>query len=193
VGCGPWEVGGPLLLGWFSCREWATETKRAHRTTYRVFYRWGVEEGLTAANPALALPRVRPSKPNPMPTPDGVYALLAGWSLVVHGKGSRERLLPVPDSLAAAIRDQGPGYLFPGNDHGHLSPWWVGRLVTRLMPEGWTMHKLRHRAGTRWHVESGGDLMVVQELLGHASLSTVRAYVRLDADRLRAVVNSAAA
>lgn len=116
---------------------------------------------------------------------------LAGWSLLVHGKGGHERLIPCPDSLAAAIRGRGPGWLFPGGDHGHLSPRWVGRLVAGVLPAGWTMHKLRHRAGTRWHEASGGDVLVVQELLGHVSPVTTRAYVKVRNDRLRETVHKA--
>lgn len=226
---GPWWVDGPRLLEWFGQQPWAVETKRSHRTTFRAFYRWAVEAGHVEQSPALALPTIRPSAPNPRPAPDRVYLAalaagdartrlmlrlaaelgmrraevavcgswdltedLTGWSLLVHGKGDKERVLPMPDDLAAAVRACGPGYLFPGADNGHLSPRWVGRLVADLMPGDWTMHKLRHRAGTRWHEESGGDLLVVKELLGHASLVTVQAYVKVRNDRLRQTVNRAA-
>ncbi len=230
IGCGPWEVDGPALLAWFSGQDWAPETRRSKRTTFRAFYRWALESGHVTSNPALALPRVRAARPNPQPVPDLAYRIatmaadertglmirmaaelgmrraevahahsrdlipdLAGSSLVVHGKGDRDRLVPVPDNLAAAIRGRGPGWLFPGDAGGHLSPRWVGRLVAAALPDGWTMHKLRHRAGTRWHEASGGDVFVVQELLGHASPVTTRAYVKLRDDRLRETVNQAAA
>ncbi|HEY0701064.1 MAG TPA: tyrosine-type recombinase/integrase [Micromonospora sp.] len=116
---------------------------------------------------------------------------LDGWSLWVHGKGGRDRLVPLPASLAAALLRLPAGWAFPGDDGGHLSPRWVGRLVTDLLPGEWTMHSLRHRAGTRWWRTSGGDMFAVQELLGHASPVTTRVYVRVDADRLRRTVEGA--
>lgn len=121
---------------------------------------------------------------------------LTGWSLLVHGKGGRERMVPMPPGLATAVRtwlsEQGGGWLFPGDDHGHLSPRWVGQLVGRSMPEGWTMHKLRHRAAARVHEASGHDLALTQDFLGHASPVTTRIYVPVADGRLRAAVESAA-
>lgn len=118
---------------------------------------------------------------------------LDGWSLVVHGKGGKIRLMPTPDSLAAALRALPAGYAFPGDDDGHLSPRWVGRLVGDLLPAPYTMHKLRHRFLTRAY-EVEHDLAVVQELAGHTSPVTTRNfYVKIGRDRLRATVNAVAA
>lgn len=117
---------------------------------------------------------------------------LDGWSLVVHGKGGRQRVLPMPALLAADLRSLPAGFAFPGDVNGHLSPRWVGTLVSRLMPEPWTMHTLRHRFADRTH-QVEHDLVVVQELLGHASIVTTRAYVPVRRDRLRATVEIAAA
>lgn len=116
---------------------------------------------------------------------------LTGWSLVVHGKGGKERLLPITDGIAAELRALPRGFAFPGRDRGHLSPRWVGTLVGRLLPEGHTMHGLRHRFATRSY-EVDRDLAVVQELLGHASPATTRRYVAVGRDRLRATVEAAA-
>jgi integrase len=41
------------------------------------------------------------------------------------------------------------GWLFPGDDDGHLSPRWVGKIMTRVLPDDWTAHTLRHRSATR--------------------------------------------
>lgn len=112
---------------------------------------------------------------------------LLGWSLHVHGKGSRNRDVPLPDSLARALRALPEGWAFPGNDGGHLSPRWVGRLVGRLLPEGVTMHMLRHLCATELHDETK-DLRLVQELLGHASVATTQRYVAVRPDRVRAAV-----
>lgn len=113
---------------------------------------------------------------------------LDGWTLLVHGKGGRERLVPLNAGTAVTLRDLSPGWAFPGRIDGHLSPRRVGELVGEVMPGAWTMHKLRHRAGTLFYERSGGDLLVAMELLGHASPVTTRAYVRANRTRLRAAV-----
>lgn len=117
---------------------------------------------------------------------------LTGWTLIVHGKGGKDRLVPLLDDVAALLRGLPAGWAFPGDDHGHLSPRWVGKLLNRLLPDAWTMHKLRHRAATKWWEASAHDLFVVQELLGHASPATTRVYIPVADARLRATVNAAA-
>lgn len=113
---------------------------------------------------------------------------LDGWSLLVHGKGNRERVLPLGDGLALAIREAtlaGAGYAFPGGDHGHLTPRWVGTLISRILPRDVTLHQLRHRFATLTHQETG-DVRLVQALLGHASLATTQRYIDMHSDQLRA-------
>ena len=112
---------------------------------------------------------------------------LLGWSLHVHGKGSRDRVVPLPDSLARALRRLPAGWAFPGEVDGHLSARWVGKLVGRLLPVGVTMHQLRHLCATELHDDTR-DLRAVQELLGHASVATTQRYVAVRPDRLRAMV-----
>lgn len=116
---------------------------------------------------------------------------LAGWSLLVHGKGGKERMVPLLDDVAVQLRRLPEGYAFPGRDDGHLSPRWVGRLVSRLLEGDWTTHKLRHRAATAWWEESGHDVLTVGELLGHADPKTTRLYVKVRDARLRSVVVNA--
>ena len=112
---------------------------------------------------------------------------LLGWSLLVHGKGSRDRVVPLPAVLALELRARGPGWVFPGSDRGHLSPRWVGKLASTVLPQAWTLHTLRHRFATQaYGLER--DLLVVQTLLGHSSPVTTRRYVQVDGDRLRATV-----
>lgn len=115
----------------------------------------------------------------------------AGHSLIVHGKGAKDRLVPLPRGLAVVLREYGDGYIFPGDDNGHLSPRYVGKLISRTMPEGWTMHTLRHRFATRAYALDR-DLLTVQTLLGHASPTTTRLYVRLPDEALRATVEKLA-
>jgi integrase len=113
------------------------------------------------------------------------------WSLYVFGKGSKERVLPVPDDLAEALRALPPGYAFPGGDDGHLSAQWMGKLVSDLLPERFTMHKLRHRFATRaYNVDA--DVFTVQQLLGHASPATTQRYVLVNDHAKRRLVNAAA-
>lgn len=114
-----------------------------------------------------------------------------GASLLIHGKGGKERVVPLPKRLATVLQSVEPGFLFPGDDEGHLSPRYVGKLLAALLPEGFTAHTLRHRFATRAY-EATHDLLLVQELLGHASPGTTRRYVRFDRGRMRTVVDELA-
>lgn len=124
---------------------------------------------------------------------------LVGYSLVVHGKGGKERTVPLTDSLARDImrhireRDDGwcGGWLFPGQIDGHMSARWIGKRVSRLMPDGWAMHSLRHRFGTRAHAVDG-NLLAVQQLLGHASPATTQVYVLVPDTARRRLVEAVA-
>lgn len=120
---------------------------------------------------------------------------LAGVSLLVHGKGGKERIVPLGEDLARSalclLREQGGGFLFPGNKGGHLSAAWVGKRISRLLPEGVTMHALRHRFATRVY-RASHDILATQQLLGHSSPSTTQLYVAVDSERLREVARRAA-
>lgn len=115
-----------------------------------------------------------------------------GWYLRVHGKGGKIRRLPVDDGLARIlIRRAGIGFAFPGNDHGHLSAHYVGKLVARALPDAWAMHSLRHRFGTlAYGVDR--DLVTVQQLMGHASVQTTIRYVQRPAEAMRRTVAAVA-
>lgn len=114
------------------------------------------------------------------------------WELVVHGKGRRRRALPVSDDLAGAIRIRGEGFLFPGQYEGHLSPGYLSKRLSELLPDGVTMHMLRHRFATiAYNVDR--DVFTVQQLLGHASPATTQRYVRVQGDALRRTVAAVSA
>lgn len=115
----------------------------------------------------------------------------SGWSLVVHGKGDRERLIPLPEEFAERLRARGPGWLFPRTDDPtrHLHPQYVGELVSRALPDGWTTHTLRHSFATQAYAGSR-DLLAVQQLLGHSSVSTTQLYVAVPRSSLRAAVDA---
>lgn len=122
---------------------------------------------------------------------DDLIEDMVGWSLLVHGKGLKRRTVPLTDGVAYDLRALPPGFAFPGNIDGHLSPRWVGKIVTNLMPGRWTMHTLRHRFATRTY-SVDRDVFTVQELLGHASPATTRRYVAVSREGLRSTVNAAA-
>lgn len=114
------------------------------------------------------------------------------WWLWVSGKGDRRRRVPLQEDLArefiAHARD---GWAFPGDYAGHLSPRYVGKLVSRLLPAGVTMHALRHRFATCTYAVDR-DVFAVQQLLGHASPATTQRYVQVPAAGLTRLVGAAA-
>lgn len=114
-----------------------------------------------------------------------------GWSLRVHGKGARERTVPLPDAIAKAILRKPDGPVFPGKVDGHLAPASVGHLISGLLPPGWAMHSLRHRFATRAYAVDH-DILVVQRLLGHNTPAVTMVYVDVPDKDLRRTVLSAA-
>lgn len=114
---------------------------------------------------------------------DDVVADSAGHSLIVRGKGDKQRIVPLPDDLAGIIMDA-RGYLFPGRFGGHVEESYIGDHISRLLPDGWAAHTLRHRFATTAYAATH-DLFVVAELLGHESVETTEHYVAMPDGRLR--------
>ncbi|RGP01415.1 tyrosine-type recombinase/integrase [Bifidobacterium pseudocatenulatum] len=114
---------------------------------------------------------------------DDVVADSAGRSLIVRGKGDKQRIVPLPDDLAGIIMDA-RGYLFPGRFGGHVEESYVGDHISRLLPDGYAAHTLRHRFATTVYAATH-DLFVVAELLGHESVETTEHYVAMPDGRLR--------
>ncbi len=121
--------------------------------------------------------------------------------LRVLGKGSKERLLPVGEPAQQAVRryaergrhalaaDPRERALFLSKSGRRLSNSDVTRRLGLWVREaalaaGVSPHSLRHSFATHL-LEGGADLRVIQELLGHASISTTQVYTRVDAARLR--------
>ena len=127
-----------------------------------------------------------------------------GPTLVVTGKGNKQRVLPVLPVVGEAVArylalcphpltPDGP--LFVGKKGGRLSPRIVQLLVRKLrpalgLPDTATPHALRHSFATHL-LAGGGDLRAIQELLGHASLSTTQRYTDVDTARLLDVYDAA--
>ena len=127
-----------------------------------------------------------------------------GDSLVITGKGGKQRMVPllpiVVDAIAAyaaacphRLADDGP--LFVGVRGGRLNPRIVQGRVASLraqlgLPKSATPHALRHSFATHL-LGAGGDLRTIQELLGHASLSTTQRYTDVDAEHMLDVYSRA--
>jgi len=140
---------------------------------------------------ALALKR------NDIPAPG------RGDVITVTGKGNKARMVPVlaqvvrlaAEYLALCPYDlPAEGPLFVGARGGPLSPRIVQLAMARLrgalgLPETATPHALRHSFATHL-LARGGDLRAIQELLGHASLSTTQLYTAVDTERLLEVYRS---
>ena len=120
--------------------------------------------------------------------------------VTVLGKGGKQRMVPVLPVITRMVAEyieacpyelpaQGP--LFVGARGGPLSPRIVQLAMARLrgalgLPDSATPHALRHSFATHL-LARGGDLRAIQELLGHASLSTTQIYTAVDAERLMEV------
>ena len=112
--------------------------------------------------------------------------------LLVHGKGGRRRLVPLPVDVRAALVVAGDGWVFPGRfDDGHMHVDAVGKAMRRALGYVSSAHPCRHRFATRAYAGTH-DLRAVQQLLGHASPATTQVYVQVDDDALRAAVAAAA-
>lgn len=119
-----------------------------------------------------------------------VIETASGAALIVHGKGNKTRIVPMPAAIAGELRGY-RGYVFPGKENGHVSAAWLGKLVSRELPPGVTMHALRHRFTTRAY-RATRDLVAVQKVLGHASPETTLVYLQIADESLRRVVEAAA-
>jgi integrase/recombinase XerC len=127
-----------------------------------------------------------------------------GETLTIRGKGGKTRLVPVLESVRAAVdryaellphAGKPDDALFLSTRGRALSPRAVQLAVAQArralgLPESATPHALRHSFATHL-LGAGGDLRAIQELLGHASLSTTQGYTAVDAQRLLDVYDAA--
>jgi site-specific recombinase XerD len=123
----------------------------------------------------------------------GMHGSMIGETqLRVTGKGSKTRVVPIHPDLEpwlAPYRGKDV-YLFPSGAT-HLTPTTIGRLVRKVLPDGYSTHSLRHRFASQVHANSK-DLRAVQTLLGHSSLATTQIYVNVSSDQLANAVGSLA-
>lgn len=128
----------------------------------------------------------------------------AGEVLVILGKGGKLRQVPVLPAIVTLISEYlaqspwkmpGDGPLFVGAKGGPLSPRIIQLAMEGMrgalgLPDSATPHALRHSFATHL-LARGGDLRTIQELLGHASLSTTQVYTEVDTTRLMATYKAA--
>jgi len=126
-----------------------------------------------------------------------------GDVITVTGKGNKTRMVPVLQNVLALVQDYiaicphplaADRPVFVGMRGGPLSPRIIQFAVARLrgalgLPDSATPHALRHSFATHL-LSRGGDLRAIQELLGHASLSTTQIYTGIDAERLMDVYST---
>jgi integrase/recombinase XerC len=127
-----------------------------------------------------------------------------GDSLRITGKGGKERIVPVlkvaRDAVATYLQlcpfePEPTQPLFRGKRGGALNPRLVQKVTEKArmqlgLPATATPHAMRHSFATHL-LSAGGDLRAIQELLGHASLSTTQAYTSVDSVHLMKVYNAA--
>ncbi len=132
---------------------------------------------------------------------------LIGGVMKVRGKGKKERICGLGGPAERALKKYGKlrslwtadsrreAPLFINQDGGRLTPRSFQRnfkfyLTESGLPSDMTPHKLRHSFATHL-LDAGADLRSVQELLGHANLSTTQIYTHISAERLKAVYRKA--
>lgn len=127
-----------------------------------------------------------------------------GDVLVVTGKGNKTRMVPVLQNVLALVQEYvamcphplpAEGPIFVGARGGPLRARIIQLTMERLrgalgLPDSATPHALRHSFATHL-LTRGGDLRAIQELLGHASLSTTQIYTGIDSERLLEVYQTA--
>lgn len=208
----------PELETVLDSRRFASSTRNVWISHMRSFYRWAVDDELLAVDPARRLTRaeVPENLPRPIPEPALAHAIAAadpemrrmlilgayaglrcseiarlrgdhleGETIrVERSKGGRSRLVPMHPRVVELFDQEPPGLLW------HHTPNAVCvRIGKHLRACGYdyTAHQLRHRFATNVYLATG-DINVVRQLLGHASVATTQVYTRVTVEHVRAAV-----
>ncbi len=128
--------------------------------------------------------------------------------MIVTGKGNKERLIYLNDACKAAIRDYlevrpkdgivstDRNALFISRNHRRISTKTVQHIVKTSLEKaglsglGYSTHKLRHTAATLMYQKGGVDVRVLQNILGHSSLSTTQIYTHIADSQIENAINS---
>lgn len=222
----PHELAVETVLDWAATKNWKPETRHANYGSFASFLSWlrGEKAVFPTVRRPRGLSRPVPDEviEGFLHGPDArvclairlaAYAGLrrceipltntadlingsGGRSILVHGKGGSDRIVPLSQGLDAAIRDYQAdhgieqGWLFPGGTDGHIGADRIGKLVNSQLPRPWTLHGLRHRFATAVY-RATRDIIVVQQLLGHTSVATTQRYLAFTDDSLRHAVDLA--
>lgn len=116
------------------------------------------------------------------------------WLVVRGGKGAKDGTIPMHPFLWAAIQAHGVehGWLFDSPNGGHISPGTISSWIRKHFAEigvAASLHRTRHRFGTRVAEAAGGNMLVVKELMRHANIETSQGYVAFDTSRLQPIVD----
>lgn len=117
--------------------------------------------------------------------------LSEGIAWVRKGKGAKDRLIILPESMRRELKDlcsSTQEYLFPG-PNGALTPRNVQKIISRVVRRAGiakhvTPHTLRHSFATHL-LENGTDIRKIQELLGHSNLQTTQIYTQVSTSELK--------
>lgn len=107
-----------------------------------------------------------------------------GDSLLLHGKGNKERVVPLHPEVKRALNSYGlprAGYIFRRRDGWPLKPGTVSKYISRYLHSldvNATAHMGRHRYATDLYELSDGDLLMVADLLGHATTAPTKRYAQ---------------
>lgn len=107
----------------------------------------------------------------------------------ITGKGGHTRHIPAHPNLLPYLEAKHVGYYFPGRFTGHRSADNIAKKISRNLGQGYVPHQLRHWFATTVYAESH-NLRAVQELLGHADISTTQRYIGVIDNDLSAAVNT---
>ncbi len=204
LGPEPLQLQSSDLRRMLHSRAGASATVARRLAAWRSFYGWAVRTGERADDPTIDLDRPKLTRGLPRPVDDleavlhlldaqmqSVAVFLAETGLriseacsvdvgavpadlIVRGKGSKERIVPLSGLAQDALAELG----------GHM-PVSARTIQRHLASVGITPHRLRHTFATSL-AEADVDLSVIQDLLGHASPATTRVYTRNQTARLRA-------